>query len=94
MDDTLVARPTGAREKRYVQVISKTDREGNITPISIVWRDGIYYDVDAILDQRRACSVKTGGTGIRYTVRIRGRVTHLFYEGPRWFVEAKIVPLP
>ena len=41
-----------------------------------------------------ACSLKTGGTGIRYTVVVEGRSTYLFYEGPRWFVEAKVVGMP
>ena len=34
-------------------------------------------------------SLKAGGAGIRYTCRIDGKLTHLFLEGDRWFVEAK-----
>lgn len=29
---------------------------------------------------------------MRYTVRVSGRDTFLYYEGPRWFVEAKVPP--
>lgn len=83
-----------AREKRYVEVVSKTDEDGNVTPLAVVWADGRRYDVDRVLDRRQACSLKTGGTGMRYTVRVSGRTTYLFYEGPRWFVEAKVAPLP
>ena len=46
-----------------------------------------------ILDRRQAQSLKTGGTGMRYTVRVGGQDTHLFYDDCRhvWFVEAKRV---
>jgi len=59
-----------------------------------VWEDGVRYDVDRVLDVRQACSLKTGGCGVRYTVKVGGHPTYLFFEGPRWFVEAKVVPLP
>ena len=60
----------------------------------MVWADGVRYDIDRVLDRRQACSLKTGGTGMRYTIRVGGKSTYLFYEGPRWFVEAKVVPMP
>lgn len=82
------------REKRYVTVIARTDEEGRVTPLTVIWRDGVHYDIDKVLDVRQACSLKTGGTGMRYTVKVGGQPTYLFYEGPRWFVEAKVVPLP
>jgi hypothetical protein len=87
-------RGIAAREKRYVEVISKTDEDGNVTPLKVVWSDGHIYDVDRVMDRRRACSLKTGGTGIRYTISVGGKSTYLFYEGPRWFVEAKVVSMP
>jgi len=83
-----------AREKRYVAVVTRTERDGSVVPLRIEWRDGTSYVVEAILDERRAYSQRTGGSGVRYTVRVRGHVTHLFYENPRWFVEAKAVPMP
>ena len=82
------------RQKRYVKVISKTDEDGRVTPLTVVWEDGVRYDVDRVLDVRQACSLKTGGCGVRYTVKVGGHPTYLFFEGPRWFVEAKVVPLP
>ncbi|MEE8705038.1 MAG: hypothetical protein SOH58_08600 [Olsenella sp.] len=87
-------RGIAAREKRYVEVISRTDEEGRVTPLAVVWSDGRHYDIDRVLDRRRACSLKTGGTGVRYTVSVGGRSTYLFFEGPRWFVEAKVADLP
>ncbi|MGL5173191.1 MAG: hypothetical protein ACRC75_05005 [Olsenella sp.] len=87
-------RQVATREKRYVEVVSRTDPDGNVTPIAVVWADGVRYDIDRVLDRRQACSLKTGGTGMRYTIRVGGKSTYLFYEGPRWFVEAKVVPMP
>ncbi len=82
------------RTKRYVTVISQTDETGEVTPLTIVWEDGRRYGIDRVLDRRQAHSLKTGGTGIRYTVRVGGQATYLWYEGPRWFVEAKETVMP
>lgn len=75
--------------KVFVEVTAKFDTDGNITPLALLWEDGTVYEIDRITDVRRAASLKAGGTGIRYTVKIRGKQSYLFYEGPRWFVEAK-----
>ena len=75
--------------KVYVEVTAKFDTEGNITPLSVTWEDGTVYEIDRILDRRRAASLKAGGIGMRYTCRISGRQSYLYYEEPRWFVEGK-----
>ncbi len=82
------------RTKRYVTVVAQTDETGEVTPLTIVWEDGRRYAIDRVLDRRQAHSLKTGGTGIRYTVRVGGQATYLWYEGPRWFVEAKETVMP
>lgn len=76
--------------KVYVKVVSYTDEEGNITPISVTWEDGRAYDVDRVTDIRRAFALKVGGTAIRYTVKILGKETFIFLEGNKWFVESKV----
>ena len=76
--------------KVYVEVTARFDVEGNITPLSVTWEDGMVYEIDRILDRRRAASLKAGGIGMRYTCRISGRQSYLYYEDPRWFVEGKI----
>lgn len=83
-----------ARKKKYVEVISDTSEEGVVTPLVIVWDTGVRYTIDRVLDRRQAHSLKTGGTGMRYTVRVQGTTTHLWYEDPRWFVEAKVASMP
>lgn len=75
--------------KVYVEVTARFDTDGNITPLSVTWEDGTVYTIDKVLDKRRAASLKAGGIGMRYTCRILGQESYLFYEEPRWFVEAK-----
>ncbi len=75
--------------KTFVTVVSTTNGLGQTTPLSLIWEDGRIYRIDRILEVRRAASRSAGGKGIRYTCQIRGKTTYLFYEAPRWFVEAK-----
>ena len=76
--------------KAIVGVSAYFDAEGHVIPRSITWEDGTVYVIDRILRVCRAASLKAGGQGIRYTVRINNQETYLFYEKPHWFVEAKV----
>ena len=75
--------------KKYVEVTAKFDVDGTVVPLEIQWEDSTKFEIDRILDIRRAASLKAGGAGIRYICRIRGRVKYLWLEESRWFVEAK-----
>lgn len=80
--------------KVYVEVTAVFDVEGRLYPKSIRWEDGTVYEIDRVLDVCRAASLKAGGAGIRYTVRIQNQRTFLFLEENRWFVERKTDCLP
>ena len=73
--------------KINLQVNADFDLNGNIQPRTITWEDGRVFEIDRILDARRAASLKAGGVGIRYTCRIRGREVKLFNEEGHWFME-------
>ena len=73
----------------YVNVIARHDEQGGVRPLEVEWEDGRRFEVDKLLDVRRAAELKAGGQGVRYTVRILGRETYLFEDEGRWFVEAK-----
>ncbi len=75
--------------KTYVEVTAAFSPHGGVIPLSVKWQDGTVYEIDRVLDVRRAAALKAGGCGVRYTCRIRGRQTYLFLEEDRWFVEAK-----
>ena len=72
------------RAKVYVGVDARFDTDGRIMPLSITWEDGRVYGIDRVLD-----SLKAGGAGTRYTVRIGRSETYLFNEDGRWFVERR-----
>lgn len=76
-----------SEHKKYVSVIAKFDTDGRVVPLTVLWEDGRKFEIDRILDVRRAASLKAGGVGIRYTVRIGRSETFLFYEDDKWFVE-------
>lgn len=80
-----------SRRKHYVEVLARTDEDGRITPVSITWEDGRTFEIDRVLDRRQAASLKVGGTGTRYLIRIGHATTYLFHEDPRWFVEEKLL---
>ena len=74
--------------KRYVKVILEMDEDGNKKPISILYKDKL-YSIDRVIDVKNAVSMKVGGIGERYKVRINGIETYIFFEKNRWFVEEK-----
>ena len=60
---------------------------GNAIPTSIVWEDGRLFEIDKVLDIRKAASLKAGGLGIRYICRICGKTVALFNDDGLWFME-------
>ncbi len=54
---------------------------GAIRLLSIVWEDGIKYDVTRIRHCERCESRKEGGTGLVYTCIISGKEILLYFEG-------------
>ena len=81
-------------DKVYVDVNEVRTKDGGLTPLSFVWEDGRRYEIEHILDVRPAASLKAGGAGIRYTVRVRNRETFMFLEEERgvhkWFMERRL----
>ena len=80
--------------KVYVEVAAVFSPEGQILPRQIRWEDGTLFAVDRVTDIRRAAATKAGGCGLRYTIRIGGRQTYLFFDEDRWFVEANDAKQP
>lgn len=77
------------RKKLYVKVNADHFTDGTCIPKKIVLPDGRSFEVDRVCHICRASSLKVGGIGLRYTVRILGKETYLFdEENGKWFVEA------
>lgn len=84
--------------KAYVAVDARFAEDGTLLPREITWEDGTKFEIDRVLDIRQATAMKAGGQGDRYTVRIKGKQSYLFFERStnltgnnigRWFVERK-----
>ena len=82
------------RCKTYVAVLAKFDEAGAVIPLKIKWEDGRVFCVDKVEDKRRTASLKGGGTGERFTIRIEGKKTHLWRDGDNWFVERRMLKKP
>jgi len=74
--------------KVCVDVIAMHSRSGTILPQALIW-EGQEYNIDKVTDARPMSSTKAGGTGMRYTCRIRGRESYLYYDGRLWYIEQK-----
>ena len=74
--------------KVYVGVESYTDEIGHTCPHFVYWQDGRRFEIQKILEERRSVCIGAGGRGTRYTCLINGEKRFLFFEGPRWFVNA------
>lgn len=75
--------------KVEVDVVAICRRGGKVEPYAFWWEDGTEYQIDRILSQERAVSLKAGIVGMRYTIRVRGRETYLFRDDDLWFMERK-----
>lgn len=75
--------------KVYVEVQLTVSPEGDVRPNAIKFEDGTIYEIDRLRYRCRAHATRVGGTGVRYTVVIRGQETYLFEDDGKWFVEAR-----
>lgn len=78
---------TGEQKNTSQWVRFETD--GRLRPLVVEFDEAHKYQVDKVLDVRRAACQRVGGVGDRYTCQINGRETYLWLEKGIWFVEAK-----
>ena len=72
--------------KKYVEVTAHHNAQGFVRPLILWWDDGRKYEIDRVLDVRRAASLKAGVIGIRYTCRILGKERYLYLDEDKWYV--------
>jgi len=81
--------PETVNLRTYICVRAYFNKEGIIIPELVIWEDGRRFKIDRITERRPAASLKSGGSGIRYTCRIGSRETYLFLDGNKWYVEKR-----
>lgn len=76
--------------KVFVDVTATFTKDGRLEPLYFVWEDGTRYEVDKVIDNKKAASLKAGGQGQRYRCRVAGKEVYLYLEdGNKWFMEGK-----
>ena len=79
--------------KVYVDVFIKHHSDGRIIPFAFTWEDGTSYKINKVIEMLPAASLKAGGTGMRYTVKVGTKLTNIWLEEDnevqRWFMEKK-----
>ena len=75
--------------KVYVDVSAEFTKDGMVIPLSFEWEDGRTFEIDRLIDMQRAASLKVGGIGIRYTIYVCGKLTHIWFDDNemKWFLE-------
>lgn len=73
--------------KRYVDVVTVQKKNGETTPLYVIWEDGRKYAIDKVVNVERRAS-QVGGCGLRYVCMICGHRRNLFLEKNRWFIES------
>lgn len=76
-------------QKQYVEVTVKYLEDGTKIPLSIKWITDEVFEIDKVIEVKNRASLKVGGFGERYKIRIQGVETYLFFEFDKWFVEKK-----
>ena len=83
-------------ERIYVEVTSHIDIYGGINPTAIIWADGRVFPIDAVRDHRPTYMASCVQKSDCFTVIIKGKEKHLYYERcgdqfasrfGRWYVE-------
>ncbi len=73
------------QHRLYVKITAKHDTKGRIKPVYLHWEDGRKFEVDKVVDVRKAVSLT--GEGMLYACRIAGKQVNLFCDAGRWFIE-------
>lgn len=81
-------------EKVYVEMILRIDRDGGVRPLSLIWEDGMCYEVTRVLSSRMSPPAHVGGVLTRmYECEVNGQPRTIYVETQtnRWFVEKPIM---
>ena len=75
-------------KKKFLSVVTLYDLSGNISPLFVVWDNGVKYKIDRVIQRCPAASLKSGGSGIRYTCLFNNQKRYLFLDQNKWFIES------
>ena len=77
--------------RKNISVICKLDKNGKVTPLNIIWENPdeteSIFEIDKVIAIDKKASLKGGGMGLRYTLKIKGQVKYIWLDGYFWFIE-------
>lgn len=76
--------------KKYVTVGAYHTPEGKTILKFLIIDDEHKIIIDRLVTSCRAAATKVGGSGIRYTVKIRGLEKFIFEDEGKWFIEERV----
>lgn len=78
-----------SRRKQYVEVLATHQIDGTVRPRTIIMADGTAFEIEEVKSVARAKARCSREVVLCYTIKVRGRETHLNNDDDRWFVEMK-----
>ena len=75
--------------REYVTMYIEVLPEGQVVPLSILWKDGRKFTVEQIINIKNNSPVRSGGRATKYTLIIQGQTCDFFGENGKWFVETR-----
>ena len=74
-------------QKITLDILVRHTPDGKATPLKILWSDGRTFEIDRLLDTRKAAAIHCGGVGTRYLCRIKNHEVAIFEEDGIYFTE-------
>ncbi len=75
-----------------INLIANFTEKGIVYPITFLY-DEKEYKIEKTLNIEEAISRKSGGLGIRYTVKVKNTIIYLWLINSCWYLEQKNNPL-
>lgn len=83
-------RPYENSYKAYVEVNVDVLSGGTMRPRFMTWEDVHRFEIDRVLSVKHRPALKAGGTGLHFEIEAMGRVSFVWFDGKRFFVERKV----
>lgn len=75
--------------REYVTMYIEVLPEGQVVPLSILWKDGRKFTVEQIINIKNNSPVRSGGRATKYTLIIQGQTRDFFVDDGKLFVETR-----
>ena len=72
--------------KREVDVLVLYGKNGSMTPITIIWDEDHFFEINSIEHVEKTGVWSNGRESFKYTCTINGKTGHLYYGPDRWYV--------